>query len=273
MKHPLSLDHATTPGLNPLETVALANTLGCDAVALRLQAHRAYPENPYDVISDTALRRAIRSDVAARGMFVAVACGFELRAGVAVSLLQPAVEAAAEMGARALSVVVYDTDKSRHSDSLAELTEFGERTGIRVLLEFFALSGVDSLPYALDLVRHIDRPALGLSMDSLHVARTGATADQVRALPLGLIGHAQLNDGPAFMPVDKQLEEASGERLLPGDGEFDLVGFVRALPEDVPLGVEAGSRSAFARGVSMEQHGRAAVAAMRRVIVRAEMTR
>lgn len=269
MKRLLSLDHATTPGLDPLQTVALAHTLDCDAASLRLQPHPAYPANTCDLVRDHAARRALRADVAARGMFVAVASGFELRAGSVVSALQPALEAAADLGARALSVVVYDTDRSRHHDTVGELAARGGKLGLRVLLEFFALSGVDSLPYALELVRGIGHPALGLSMDSLHVTRTGATAAQVAAVPSGLIGHAQLNDGPATLPVDQQLAEASGERLLPGDGAFDLVGFVQALPPEVPIGVEAGSRSAFARGVGMEQHGREAVAAMRRVLARA----
>jgi hypothetical protein len=73
--------------------------------------------------------------------------------------------------------------------------------------------------------------------------------------------HAQVNDGPAYMPEDKQMDEARGERLLPGEGELDLIGFVRALPPDVPIGLEAGSRSQFARGMTMEECGRAAIAA------------
>lgn len=266
----LSLDHATTPALDPLQTVTLAHSLGCDAVGLRLQAHPRYPESPYDAVSDGVLRRNIRTEVAARGMAVVVASGFELRAGVPVSQLQPLLEAAADIGARALSVVVYDTDRSRHLENLRELSERGGRLGLRVLLEFFALSGVESLPYALELAGRIGHPALGLSMDSLHVARTGASVARVSAVPPGLIGHAQLNDGPATLPKERQQEEASGDRLLPGDGEFDLVGFVRALPPQVPIGVEAGSRTAFTRGVSMEQHGRVAVAAMRRVLAQAE---
>jgi sugar phosphate isomerase/epimerase len=265
----ISLDHATTPGLNPLQTIALAHELGCDAVVLRMRAHPSYPDNPYDIVADGGLRRRIREDATARGLFVALGSGFEINAGVAVSSLQPALEAAADMGARGLSVVVYDKERSTHMDCVGDLAERSRKLGLRTLLEFFALSGVDSLGYTRGLINRIGNPALGISMDALHVARTGASTAEIAAVPPGLIGHAQLNDGPTHLPVDKQVDEARGERLLPGEGEFDLIGFVRALPPTVPIGVEAGSRSQFARGVTMEQHGRAAIEATRRVIARA----
>jgi sugar phosphate isomerase/epimerase len=265
----ISLDHATTPGLNPLQTIALAHQLGCDAVALRMRAHPNYPDNPYDIVADPGLRRRIREDAAARGLFVALGSGFEINAGTPVSGLQPALEAAADMGARGLSVVVYDKNKSTHLDSVGELAERSGKLGLRALLEFFALSGVDSLPYTLELINKIGNPTLGISMDALHVARTGARAADVAAVATGLIVHAQLNDGPLHVPPEKQLDEARGERLLPGEGEFDLIGFVRALPPSIPIGVEAGSQSQFARGVTMEERGRAAIEAARRVIVNA----
>jgi sugar phosphate isomerase/epimerase len=234
-----------------------------------MRAHPSYPDNPYNIVADAGLRRRVRDDAAARGLFVALGSGFEINAGLPVSSLQPALEAAADMGARGLSVVVYDKDKSTHVDSVGELAERSEKLGLRALLEFFALSGVDSLPYTLELIERIGNPALGISMDTLHVARTGASIAEVGAVPEGLIVHAQLNDGPAHLATEKQLDEARGERLLPGEGEFELVGFVRALPPSVPIGVEAGSRSQFARGVTMEERGRAAIEATRRVITKA----
>jgi sugar phosphate isomerase/epimerase len=265
----ISLDHATTPGLNPMQTIALAHELGCDAVSLRLRAHPSYPHNPYDLIGDPVERRRIRDDVAARGMFVAVISGFEINPGDRIAVMQPALDAAADLGARGLSVVVYDRDPASHPNRVGELADRSGKLGVRTLLEYFAMSGVDSLPYALDLIAGIGNPTLGISADSLHFTRTGTTAAQLAAVPVGLIGHAQVNDGPWLLPADKQLDEARGNRLLPGEGEFDLVGFLRALPPDVTIGVEAGSRLRFAQGVTMAEHGRAAIAATRRIVRKA----
>jgi sugar phosphate isomerase/epimerase len=265
----LSLDHPTTPALDPVQTIALAHELGCGAVVLRLRNYPDYASNPYDVIADPAMRRRVRDEAAARNIVVAAANALEIRAGAPVAGQQAALEAAADIGARAVSLVVYDLDKASHPERVADFAERAGKLGLRTLLEFFALSGVDSLGYTLDLMAKVGNPSLGISADSLHVARTGTNLAQLAAVPAGLIVHAQLNDGPASLPVERQLDEARGERLLPGEGEFDLVGFIRALPPAVTIGVEAGTRSRFARGVTMEAHGRAAVAAMRRVIAQA----
>jgi sugar phosphate isomerase/epimerase len=269
MNRLLSFDHPTTPGLNPLQVIALAHSLECDAVVLRMHNDPRYPGNPYNLSGDAALRRRIREEVAARGLFVAAGCAVEVRPGMRVAELQPVLEAAAEIGARALSVVVYDMDKLTHVPTVGELAERAGKLNVRPLLEFFALSGVNSLPYAADLVKVTGNPALGISLDSLHVTRTGATNEQIAAVPPGYIVHAQLNDGPAQLPLNEQLEEAWGNRLLPGEGEFDLSGMLLALPPDVPIGVEAGNVKRFAEGVTMEEHGRDAVEAMRRVIAKA----
>jgi sugar phosphate isomerase/epimerase len=195
-KRLISLDRATTPGLNPRDLIALADELSCDAVVVRLSVFPAYDDDPWDIVSDASLRRKIREEIAARGMFVALGSGFEINAGVPFASLQRPLE---------------------------------------------ALSGVSRLDYTVDLIQRINHPALGISEDSLHITRTGATTAQLAAVPEGRIGHAQVNDGPAYLPVERQMEEASGERMSPGDGESDLFGFVRALPLDVPIGVEAGT--------------------------------
>ena len=268
MPRKISLDHSTTPMLNPAETIRLAHELRCDGVVLRMST---YPgaEKTYSIIDDAELRRAIRNDLANTGMYLAMASPFEIKPGVKIADMAKALDGAADVGARGLNVVVYDTDKSVHEDKVGELAEEAGKRGLRTLIEFFALSGCDSLDYTVRLIQKLGHPMLGMNADSLHVTRTGATMAQLAAVPRGLIGHAQIDDGPLTLPREMQMDEARGERLLPGEGEFDLIGFVRALPEDVTIGVEAPTTSAFARGVTMEEHGRAAIEATRRVIAQA----
>lgn len=268
-KRAISLDHPTTPGLMPLEVIALAHSLECDAVSLRMATHPTYPKRQYDLVNDRDMRARIRNEVANRGMFLALGSGFEISPGAKVADLQPSLEALGAMGARALSVVIYDHDKSSHQDRLGELAERSGRLGVRTLVEYFALSGADSLEYTVDLVQKIGGPWIGISADSLHFTRTGTLPEQLASVPSGLIGHAQVNDGPAHMPRDLQMDEARGGRLLPGEGDFDLVGFLRALPADVTIGIEAGSKSRFSQGISMETHAKEAVAATRTLMAKA----
>lgn len=268
-KRTISLDHPTTPGLTPLEVIALGHALECDAVSLRMTTHPSYPQHQYDLVNDRGMRMRVRGEVANRGMFLALGSGFVINPGTIVENMQPALDALGEMEARALSVVIYDQDKASHQDRLGELAERSGRLGVRTLVEYFALSGADSLEYTVGLVQKIGGPWIGISADSLHFTRTGTSLEQLASVPFGLIGHAQVNDGPAHMPRELQMDEARGGRLLPGEGEFDLIGFLQALPADVTIGIEAGSKSRFAQGVSMQAHAKEAVAATRRLMAEA----
>ena len=69
-------------------------------------------------------------------------------------------------------------------------------------------------------------------LDSWHLARTGGTADQVRALPPHSIGAIQLSDrnppapGEAYVPMTG--------RLLPGEGNLPLHDIVAAALANSP---------------------------------------
>jgi sugar phosphate isomerase/epimerase len=65
------------------------------------------------------------------------------------------------------------------------------------------------------------------------------------------------------MPADKIEWEAGIQRLLPGDGAFDIAGFVRALDPAVPISVEVPQQTAIEAGVSAFDRARAAVEATR----------
>jgi hypothetical protein len=75
------------------------------------------------------------------------------------------------------------------------------------------------------------------------------------------------------MPADQQLHEALSERMLPGDGEFPLREFVRALPQGVPIGLEVPMQSLKDKGVGPLERARLAVEASRRVIAAAHAMR
>ena len=95
----------------------------------------------------------------------------------------------------------------------------------------------------------------GLLLDALHLRRFGGTLEQLRSLDPGLLSYAQLCDAPLAPPnglprprklprgqstdgTDLQLESRA-MRLLPGDGELPLAEFLAALPEGMPVSVEA----------------------------------
>jgi sugar phosphate isomerase/epimerase len=78
---------------------------------------------------------------------------------------------------------------------------------------------------ALDLCDAVGAPNIGLLVDSFHWFCAQHTLDELRALPRQRIVHVHINDAPD-RPVDEQVDN---ERVMPGEGVIDLLGFLRAL--------------------------------------------
>jgi sugar phosphate isomerase/epimerase len=146
----------------------------------------------------------------------------------------------------------------------AELCDRAADRGLLVHLEWLAWSKVPDLDAALEIVRLADRPNGGLNVDTWHCARTGTTPAQLQGLPGEQVLAIQIDDGPAAAE-DNLVDATLHHRRLPGDGDFDLVGYVAALRATgtlAPLGVEVFSDELHALGAD-EAARRAAVATRR----------
>lgn len=136
------------------------------------------------------------------------------------------------------------------AEGFAALCDRAAGHGLLVHLEWLAWSKVADLATALEIVRLADRPNGGLNIDMWHCARTGTTAAQLRALPAQRVLAVQVDDGPAAAETDL-VHATLHRRLLPGHGDFDLVGYLGALDEAgvrVPIGVEVFSDELHACG-------------------------
>lgn len=70
-------------------------------------------------------------------------------------------------------------------------------------------------------------PNAGLLLDCWHWYTSGGTRDEILALRPEQVVYVHVNDAPAGVPVDEQLDNV---RALPGEtGVIDIVGFLRAL--------------------------------------------
>jgi sugar phosphate isomerase/epimerase len=99
--------------------------------------------------------------------------------------------------------------------------------GARVHLEFIPFTIVRTLRTAWDLVRVADRPNGGLVFDTWHFFRGEPQFDVLDTIPGDRIFQVQLDD--ARQQPTGPLREETQHRLLPGDGELDLVTAVQAL--------------------------------------------
>ena len=102
---------------------------------------------------------------------------------------------------------------------------FGAR-GLRLAVEAFPWSALGSPDTAVELLRRADTPHAGLLVDVWHFFNCGFRPEQLADLPSGGIVAVQLNDGP--LVHNDFLRHARAERKLPGEGDLDVVGLVRA---------------------------------------------
>jgi sugar phosphate isomerase/epimerase len=129
------------------------------------------------------------------------------------------------------------------TEAFAPLCRQAAERGTNVLFEMLPaqFSRAPSLDQALAITRGAGAGNGGIMLDNLHLQRCGAGPDEiVRKLKPGDLMGVEINDGTLAMPVRFE-DSVVNKRLLPGDGEFDIGGFLRALWSvgyDGPIGVE-----------------------------------
>jgi len=171
------------------------------------------------------------------------------------------------VGARSVNaadVVGGDWGVEAAAAAFAGLCDRASEHGLLVHLEWLAWSRIPDLATALEVVTLANRPNGGLNIDTWHCARTGTDPAALVEIPSERVLAVQLDDGPA--EAEENLVDATlHHRLLPGEGDFDLPGYVgalRAIGVAAPLGVEVFSDELHDLG-PMEAARRAAVATQR----------
>ena len=118
--------------------------------------------------------------------------------------------------------------------------------GIRLALEPLPFAVVGSIPQGAELARAVDHPAFGLCVDAWHVFRAGTSLDELaECLFPGVVVSVELDDADPE-PVGTLFDDTRDRRRYPGEGGFDLRGFVDALRTAGfagPWGVEMLSES------------------------------
>ena len=115
------------------------------------------------------------------------------------------------------------------TDAFARLCDEAAEHGLLVALEFVPCTNIAEAGTALRIVTEADRANGGLCVDVWHHTRGANDVALLDAIPGDRVVMIQLDDGP-IVPRDPDfLTDTIHHRDLPGEGEFDLVGFLRLL--------------------------------------------
>lgn len=180
--------------------------------------------------------------------------------------LKRVIDIGGEVGASYGLVVSSDPDDDATKRVFAELCDHALGAGLTLVLEFLPITAVQTLTQAAEIVTAVNRPNGKLLIDTLHLARTGGTVDQVRALDPSLFPYVQIADAPRQPPgqgYDALLQEAVDGRLLPGEGALPIGELLAALPARLPLSPEIRSRALRERYPDIADRARAIADATR----------
>ncbi len=247
----LGIEQLSVFGLPPVQFVNLAADLGCGSISLGLVGFGFNPHGypSFSLREDLPLRTELKAAVRDRGVAIALGEGCNIRAGQDVRDTAAYMDIFAELGTERLNAVSLDPDIGRSFDQLAIFAEMTAERGMVSTVELCPVLTIDSLATALAAVRHVGRPDFRLLIDTMHLARSGATAADLAAIDPGLIDYVQLCDAPLEAPVANYMTEASLDRIVPGEGELPLRDFLAVVPPRVTVSLEVPLRSQAEAGV------------------------
>lgn len=155
------------------------------------------------------------------------------------------VHIAAELGARNLLCVSSDPDMAATTAKFQTLVSAAAGTGVRVNLEFGIFTEVKTIHMARAVLEAVEGEAKALLVDTLHWARSGGTAEDLKAIPREWLSYCQPCDAPAEGPdltdFDAIIDDAINRRMPLGQGGLPLAAMVDALPAHLPMAIEERS--------------------------------
>jgi sugar phosphate isomerase/epimerase len=133
-------------------------------------------------------------------------------------------------------------EPARLIESFAQLCQdAANHTDAKVAYEFMPFDvNVNTLDAALKLATDANQPNGGLAIDTWHMAKLGIAPDELRRIPPEYLTWVELSDGQ-FQNMEDLVDETVNHRRLPGEGEFDIPGYVEVCREvgyEGPWGVE-----------------------------------
>lgn len=233
----IGLASGVLPEFDAETVIRAAAEAGFDDAGLWIEPHEWTP----------ARLRETRRMIAAAGIGVIDVEVIWVKPDSAMDDHRKTIDIGAELGAKNALCVISDPDFSRSGDRYAALCDQAGRAGLRLALEFGIFTEVKTVAMARAIVEAARNPAAAILVDPIHVDRSGATIDDIAAIPRDLLPYAQFCDAAADRPdpldFDAIITDAVDLRHQLGEGVLPLAGILRALPKDIPLSMELRSKA------------------------------
>jgi sugar phosphate isomerase/epimerase len=153
------------------------------------------------------------------------------------------LDAAEAFGARHIKVGdFYGTEvpMQQYIDAFASLCKEGAQRGTRIIYEMMPFSWINSVEKAVQLVDSAGASNGGICFDLWHIVKLKIPYEKVASVPLKYMLGVEINDGTFECPWSLH-EDTTQHRMLCGEGEFNVKGFVNLMLKagyDGPWGIE-----------------------------------
>jgi 2-keto-myo-inositol isomerase len=129
-----------------------------------------------------------------------------------------------------------------------DLLEIGRSVGVKPTFEYISFfRSVSRLGQTWQIVQAVADPDATLILDAFHSWNTGATLDELRAIPADKISHYHINDADPHKPAGTQTDP---DRVMLGEGAIDLraeIGVLREIGYDRTVSLELFNRELWAQ--------------------------
>lgn len=235
-----SLAYLTANASTVPQAIGIAAELGYAYVGLRVQPNG--PGAPFQtLIGDVAVLRETQAVMRDTGVGVydleIIRIGEQFKVSDHAALM----DIGKTLGAKAVLIAADDANESRLADNYAALCDAMRPYGLTADLEFMPWTAVKDAKSAMRVVELAGRPNnAGILVDALHFGRSTTTLQDIAAIPREWLHYAQMCDAQAGLnfTTEELIHTARQERLLPGDGNIDVTGLFKTLPQDLPVSVE-----------------------------------
>jgi sugar phosphate isomerase/epimerase len=153
-----------------------------------------------------------------------------------------------EFGCRYLQAIgPYEGTLDDAARAFGALCDRAADHGLVVGIEFLPFTNIYNATDAMAIVERAGRANGGLCVDIWHHERGSRDLDLIRAVPGDRVMAIQMNDGPVLPTLPDYVQDCLQYRVPPGDGEFDVAGFVSVLQDigsQVPWSMEVCNEAA-----------------------------
>jgi sugar phosphate isomerase/epimerase len=222
--------------------VYLAARAGYDFVGLRLIPMGVAGENPC-VSEDRGILKKTRKALEETGIGLLDLELARILRDKSPKEYEPAMEAAAELGARHVISSAWEMtepiEKDRVIERYAEICDLASPFGLTVELEFPTFSKITDLKEAVEIVTAAHRNNSGILLDTLYIHFSKIGLDELAALPDTWLHFIHVCDTVDLGPGTREemIHTARADRRYMGEGVIDFKPVLDILPA-VPLAIE-----------------------------------